>query len=244
MNKILYPFLFCILILISNTLSALNPVIFLIGPPGSGKGTFSQYLKENYHYNHVSIGDLLRLEIERETELGKEIKETVARGDYIHPDIIHALLTKNIEQLQKEGKPFILDGFGQNEGDVEKIYSLLDKASLLSRTFVLYLEAPDEVCLQRIAGRSICMKCGHVYNANTAKPTDENRCDLCGIPLKTKLNDSLETAKKRLLHHRACVETYYLLATSLFPSIVFDTNKSIEECLLFYDKLVHEIIHK
>lgn len=238
--RILY-LLFTAILFAGNALLALDPVIILLGPPGSGKGTFSQYLKENYNYNHVSIGDTLRREVEQQTELGCKIEECVRNGDYIDPKIIHSLLTKIVLQYQLEDKPFILDGFGQNDGDAEAIYELLTETNLISRSFVLYLEASDEVCRERISNRLICSGCGHVYNTLTATSALFDRCGLCKSILKTRLNDTPEVIIKRLRHYRDHVEYLHKYTTSLFPSIFFDTNGSLQDCIHLYNMLVIEI---
>lgn len=217
-----------------------DPVIILIGPPGGGKGSFSQYLKENYGYIHISIGDILRQEIELQTELGCRIKEIVRRGDYIDPQIINELFAKKIKQFYLEERPMILDGFGQNEGDLAVIQSQLEEAGLISRTFVLYLQASDEICFERITNRLVCLSCGHVYNVITAAPEASNQCNHCGKELKTKINDTPKVILKRLRHYRETIEKYYKEAMSLFPSFVYNTSGSFEECSHFYDRLVLE----
>lgn len=227
----------CILITIlyvGNCLCALDPVIILVGPPGAGKGSCSQLLKENYGYCHLSIGDVLRSEIELQTALGREIKETVKNGNYIDPLIIRRLLAKNIVQLQSENKPFILDGFGQNKGEMEAMKTLIDEAGLLPRTLLLYLEAIDAVCQARMCSRSICFGCGRVYHAEMAKPLIPGQCDKCGTILKVKINDTYETIVKRLADYRRDVEQNYKQALTLFPSIIYHSGGSIEECSLFY----------
>lgn len=233
-------FAFIAILFTGNWLFALDPLIILVGPPGSGKGAFSQYLEGNYGYNHISIGDILRREIDMQTELGCEIEEIVRRGDYIDPQIINVLLAKNVVKYQAEEKPFILDGFGQNKGDVERMQKLLEETGLIPRTFVMYLETSDAVCQERIANRLVCSGCGHVYNKVTAKPTVAGICDGCGMALKARTGDTPEVILKRLIHYRDCVEKYNKAAAFLFPSIIYESDGSFEECALFYDNLAKE----
>lgn len=231
-------FLICLFTTIS--IFAFDPVIILVGPPGAGKGTFSQHLKEKYDYNHICVGDILRNEIKEQTILGREIEEVVKKGDYVNPQIVHTLLTKNITRCQTEGKPFILDGFGQNQGDIETLQKLLEETGLLNRTYLLYLKASDEVCRNRILNRSICLNCGHVYNTATAKPQIQETCDNCGTTLQIKINDTSEVIAKRLKHYREHIEQFYEAALSKFPALVYDSSGSCETCIFFYDTLARE----
>ena len=231
-------FLICLFTTIS--LFAFDPVIILVGPPGAGKGTFSQHLKEKHGYNHICVGDILRNEIKEQTKLGREIEEIVKKGDYVDPQIIHVLLTKNVTKYQTEGKPFILDGFGQNKGDIETIEKLLEEMGLLNRAFLLYLKASNEICQNRILNRSICLNCGHVYNAVTAQPLLQETCDYCGTALQIKINDTPEVITKRLQYYREHIEQFYEAALSRFPSLVYNSSGSFETCTFFYDTLVKE----
>lgn len=214
---------------------AIDPIVILIGPPGSGKGTFSQYFRERYGYNHVSIGDLLRSEVAKQTELGCRIAGTIQKGDYIDPTIVRSLLANKVREYRSEGRPFVLDGFGRNPGDAMEIRSLIEKEGLSSRALVVCLEAPDAICLERIAKRSVCTNCGHVYHALWAQPRFAGRCDECDTPLQARMYDTPEVTKKRLQHHRTCIESYYRELFSLFPSILYDASGPLDECFHFYD---------
>lgn len=221
-------------------LFALTPVMILFGPPGSGKGTFSQYLKEHYDYSHLSIGDALRNEVVRQTKLGREIEEKIKKGEYIDPKIVHDILAEHVRNFQKQNIPFILDGFGQNPEDAKFMENLLREIDLFNQTMIVYLQASDAACCNRIKDRMICALCGHVYNAATVKPISEEICDLCGGELKRRLNDGEEVTMKRLKHHRDGVEGYYKEALSLFPSIIYDANSPVEACYQFCDQIAQQ----
>ncbi len=234
MNFNRFTFTFCFF---AFSLFAFEPLIILIGPPGSGKGTCSQHLKERYGYQHVSIGDLLRKEVAMQTELGSQIEEIVRRGDFIDSKIVHLLLAHIVTNPEVGKHPLILDGFTRNPDDVPFMRDLFKAMRLMPRTFILYLEAPDATCLERVAYRSVCAHCGHVYHEIWAKPSNAGHCDLCGSRTQTRINDTKEVILKRLHHHRNCIESYYQEALAEFPSILLDTSGSLEECLDFYDQL-------
>lgn len=221
--------------MIHSLFFAIIPVILLFGPPGAGKGTFSQHLKENYGYNHLSIGDLLRSEVEKGTELGLQIEEKIRRGDYIDPRIVHTLLDEQVRIFQQDKTPFILDGFVQNKEDVQAMAKFFKETRLFDQTVIVYLQASDETCQYRIKNRWICRECGHVYNFELARPAIWKKCDLCGCELTQRINDQAEVTLKRLRNHRNNVEGYYKEALSLFPSIYYDANLPLQACAQFCD---------
>lgn len=220
------------------SLFAFDPFIILVGPPGSGKGTLSQHLKINYGYHHISIGDVLRYEVDMQTDLGLSIEKLIKSGDYVDSKIIHTILANNIKKYLSE--PLILDGFGRNKEDVDVIHQLLIETGQTDRTLVIYLEALDQVCQERISHRLVCSGCGFVYNSETAKPQIHERCNLCGMTLKSRLNDTTEIIMKRIQNYRENVASSYQYAASLFPTIMYHSNGSCEECTHFYDSFSRE----
>ena len=212
-------------------------MIILFGPPGSGKGTFSQYLKASYDYSHLSIGDALRNEVDSQTELGRKIEEKIKNGEFIDPKIVHAILAEHVRNFQMQRTPFILDGFGRNQEDMKFMESFLKEMNLFDQTMIVYLQASDAMCSDRIKERIVCDLCGHVYNAVTAKPISEESCDLCGGKLKHRLNDGNEVTMKRLKLHRDYVEKLYGEALSIFPFIIYDANLPLEQCYQFCDRI-------
>jgi adenylate kinase len=233
---------FLLFFFICNTvLFALEPIIILVGPPGAGKGSCAQYLKQYYGYNHVSIGDLIRMEIENKTELGLSIEDIVKNGGSVDQQIVRELVRTKVEKFVIDKKPFIIDGFCRNDGDGEFLKEIFHELDMLPRTMVLYLECEDEVCIKRIEHRIVCSCCGNVYNTFTAKPLNQDYCDVCGSQLKIRLNDSLEKIRKRFEKYHKEVKCYYKLNAKLFPTILYNTNKPYEECCLFYDQIAKDI---
>jgi adenylate kinase len=221
----------------------MEPVILLMGPPGSGKGTFSQYLKEHYGYKHLSAGNIVRREIELQTPLGKEIEEAMKRGDYVDTPAIDALLEKAIAEAVQEGGSLIFDGFLRTERDLDSMCRLVDLHKLKSRIFILHLETCDAVCKERILNRLVCPKCEHIYNLLTAPPLIFAICDLCSSNLEKRVNDSPDATDKRIREFRKESSISFPRAKQLFPNILHDTSQDICACEQFYDRLVSFCTH-
>lgn len=221
---------------------ALEPILVLCGPPGSGKGTFSQYLKENYGFAHVSSGDLVRSEIDRQTELGKAIEEIVRRGDFIDQDIMHCLMRERILEFVQENRFFIIDGFIRLEKSLIFLKDLFHELGLSDRVILVDLAAADDICTNRILSRIVCPSCSHVYNLNSAKPTQEGICDICQSLLKIRLNDEPAVIMKRLDFYRNAIQPLIESAKKLFPHINIDTQTSLPECYLKYDNFINNVL--
>lgn len=223
-------------------LVAIEPIFILCGPPGSGKGTFSQHLKEQYGYNHVSSGDLVRNEINAKTPLGESIKEIVQRGDFIDQETMHLLIETKIRQFVEEGKPFIIDGFIRRKDDLTPfLYELMYNLGVGDNVLLIALECEDDVCAKRINTRLICPGCNWVYNIVSAPPLCDNLCDRCATPLQIRLNDTPEVILKRLKDYRASIAPVISIAQGLFPYLNFDTNVFFTTCLENYDTLMQQL---
>ena len=238
MNKTLLSLLF---LFFTHSLFSFDPIILVFGPPGSGKGTMSQYLKENYRYNHISAGDLVREEIDKKTAIGRVIEERVKRGEFIDASIMHELIGLKVRECKDAGSPFLIDGFGRTQEDMQFLYTFLVSLDLVQNTFVIFLESPDEVCKDRILHRTLCGQCGHVYNTLTAPPCLAERCDLCFGLLKKRLNDTPSVIEKRIKEYRAFTEASYRKGLLLFPSLVYRTDRPLEELKACYSTLADHI---
>lgn len=171
--------------------------LVFLGPPGAGKGTLSMILKEEAGLAHISTGDILRAEIKNETELGKKAKECVNKGALVPDEIVAEMVGKRLSESDCEGG-FILDGFPRTinqanllDGVLQKIGKKLDK--------VVYFNAEEDLLLKRLTARLICKECGYNHNKIFSPPESEGICDKCGGELYQRPDDSLETAKDRLM---------------------------------------------
>jgi adenylate kinase len=182
-----------------STVSELN--LILLGPPGAGKGTQAERLREDFDLAYIATGDILRKAVADGTELGLKAKSYMDKGELVPDEVIIGVI------LEAVGGPgaqdgFLLDGFPRT---VEQAEALSDALGRLDRklTAVLCIEAPDEEIIRRLSGRRLCAKNGHVYNVHTDPPKHDDVCDQDGSRLIQRDDDREETVRKRLeVYHR------------------------------------------
>jgi adenylate kinase len=177
-----------------STVSELN--LILLGPPGAGKGTQAERLREDFDVAYIATGDILRKAVAEETELGKKAKEYMNNGDLVPDEIIIGVILEEVEsEAAQDG--FLLDGFPRT---VDQAEALDEALARLDRrlTAVLLIDAPDDEVVRRLSGRRMCAKSGHVYNVHTDPPKHDEVCDQDGSRLVQRDDDREETVRKRL----------------------------------------------
>ena len=167
--------------------------IIFIAPPAAGKGTVSVRICDKYNIPHISTGDLLRDEIKNSTKLGLEIKDAMARGEFVSDEVITKLLKKRLSSKDCK-KGYILDGYPRNVNQAIVYDKLLEELDFdLGK--VILLDIDKDVAMQRALSRLVCSKCGLSYNLlnKELSPVKEGICDSCGSPLKSRSDDNEET---------------------------------------------------
>lgn len=170
--------------------------LLIIGAPGAGKGTMSNFLIDQYNLVHISTGDMLREAMRNQTPLGLKVKECMDGGMLVSDEIIHDII---VERLNKDDiqNGFLFDGYPRTVAqaiDLESILKQLNKKI----DAVLNLQLSDDVIIKRITGRRTCSKCGAIYNVYFNAPKTENICDVCGEALNKRGDDNEESLKVRL----------------------------------------------
>jgi len=168
--------------------------IILFGPPGAGKGTQSQYLVESCNYTQISTGDLLRDEIKKNTELGKEILSKVDVGDFVNDEIVNSLIDEIVSKKKYHNK-LIFDGYPRNIFQAKNLDNIMSKNNQ-SIGAIIYLDVTRDIIEKRILGRIVCEKCNVTLNEYLDNEQIKNH--KCGNEyLKKRKDDNSKTIINR-----------------------------------------------
>lgn len=125
--------------------------LVLFGPPGAGKGTQANYLKENYNLLHISTGDVFRHNIKSKTALGMLAKSFMDQGQLVPDQVTIDMLSAEVEK-NADANGFIFDGFPRTDAQAKALDALMDsKDSQIDA--MIALEVDDEVLVKRLLGR-------------------------------------------------------------------------------------------
>lgn len=125
--------------------------LVILGPPGAGKGTQAKRIHEEYGIPHISTGDILRAEVARGSELGKQVEGTMKRGDLVSDDIVLGLVENRLAESDCAAG-FILDGFPRTIPQATGLDAILVRQNKGSIK-VLNLAVPADVLTRRLLSR-------------------------------------------------------------------------------------------
>lgn len=173
--------------------------LVLFGPPGSGKGTQAERLRDDLRLRHLSTGDLLRDAVARESELGKKVKSVLASGQLVSDDIVLALMRDAIAAVGADRglAGWLLDGFPRTIGQAEGLDRLLAELGQKIDAVVV-LDVARNAVVDRLSGRRTCTQCKTVWHVRNNPPAAEGICDRCGGKLVQRDDDRPETIAARL----------------------------------------------
>ena len=171
--------------------------IILLGPPGSGKGTQAKLISKEKSWPQLSTGDMFRAAIQNQTELGKQAKSFMDKGELVPDSVTIGLIAERLKEPDcKNG--FILDGFPRTvpQADVlKKILSGLGKKVDIAIEF----QIPDKELVFRLSERRVCSKCSSMFHLTFSPPKVQDTCDQCGYtPLTHRSDDHSEVIQNRL----------------------------------------------
>jgi len=184
--------------------------LILLGPPGAGKGTQAERLRDEFDLPHISTGDILRQAVADGTELGQTAKGYMDAGDLVPDEVIIGVIIERLgEDDARDG--FLLDGFPRTIGQADALGEALAGLDR-SLTAVILVEVPDEEIVKRISGRRVNPESGRVYHVDFDPPEVEGVDDVDGTPLVQREDDQPETVRNRLaVYHEqtAPLVSYY-----------------------------------
>jgi adenylate kinase len=180
--------------------------LILLGPPGAGKGTQANYIKEKFGVPQISTGDMLRAAVKAGTPLGVEAKKIMDAGGLVRDDIIIGLVKDRLKEDDcKAG--YMFDGFPRTIPQAEAM-----KAAGVAIDYVLEIDVPDAEIITRMSGRRVHIASGRTYHVRFNPPRTEGKDDITGEPLIQRDDDHEETVRKRLdVYHQqtAALIGYY-----------------------------------
>ncbi len=197
--------------------------ILIFGPNGSGKGTQGAKVQEKYNIAHIESGAIFRKNIGGGTELGKQAKEYIDRGDLVPDDItIPMILDRLKEDDCKKG--WLLDGFPRNKVQGETLANALKDAGI-ELNYVIEILLDREIAKERIMGRRLCANDNNHPNHiafEAIKPVEKDGklvCRVCGGDLSARADDQDEDAINKRHNIYYDTETGTMAAVNFFKTV-------------------------
>jgi len=208
--------------------------IIMLGAPGAGKGTQAKKIAEKYQVPHISTGDIFRANIKNNTALGKKAKEFIDEGHLVPDDLTVELIVSRLLEADCDNG-YILDGFPRTIPQAHSFDQILaDHHKKLD--YVIDIEVPDQVIIDRMAGRRACKECGSTFHLQFMPPKQEGICDICGGTLILRKDDDPETVKERLhVYHEQTqpLKDYYSESDILVVADGMDDIKEVFKHITF-----------
>ena len=166
--------------------------LILLGAPGAGKGTQANFIKEKFNIPQISTGDMLRAAIKAGTEMGMAAKKVMDSGGLVSDDIMIGLVKDRLKDADCQNG-YLFDGFPRTIAQADAM-----KDAGIDVDYVLEIDVPDDLIVERMSGRWSHPASGRVYHTKFNPPKVDKVDDLTGEPLVQRPDDEAETVKKRL----------------------------------------------
>jgi adenylate kinase len=170
--------------------------VILLGPPGAGKGTQANFIREKFGIPQISTGDMLRAARAAKTPLGLEAGKLMDAGHLVPDDIIIGLVKERLKAPDCR-RGYLFDGFPRTIPQAEAL-----KAAGVAIDYVLEIDVPDDEIISRMGGRRVHPGSGRVYHVKFNPPRAEGRDDASGEALVQREDDKEDTVRKRLEVYR------------------------------------------
>jgi len=168
--------------------------LIILGPQGSGKGTQAEMLAEKFDMKIISLGDIARNEVKKETVLSLKIKKYLGKGELLPEELAEKLIFNSLKLIKKDG--IIFDAFPRNFEQVHILEKLLKEFNL-QKPIVIYLKISSQTAMKRLLSRRICPKCGQVFYQGSSD-YQKGICPKCQTKIIRRADDKPEIIKNRL----------------------------------------------
>ena len=176
--------------------------LILLGPPGAGKGTQANFIREKFGIPQISTGDMLRAAVKAGTPVGQQAKAVMEAGELVSDAIVTQLIDENLAGLG-EDQGVIFDGYPRTLAQAESLDDLLARRGR-RLDFVIELEVNEDALVDRITGRFTCAVCNTPYHDRYKQPVKAGTCDVCGShEFKRRADDNEEAVRTRMAEYRA-----------------------------------------
>ena len=170
--------------------------LILVGPPGAGKGTQAVHLASNFSIPHISTGDIFRLNIKGETELGLLAKSYMDAGNLVPDSVTNDMVADRLTHDDAKSG-FLLDGYPRNIDQADFLKAVLEKAET-PLDAVLEFKLENAEIIKRLSGRRVCRGCGATSHVIFDAPKVSGICDSCGGELYQRPDDAESVIANRL----------------------------------------------
>ena len=184
--------------------------LIFLGPPGAGKGTQAQRLAQRFAIPQLSTGDILRRAVADRTPLGKQANALMDAGKLVPDEVVNGIVDEALARPEAE-RGFLLDGFPRTVAQATALDEMLARRGR-KIDYVLNLDVPTDVLVDRLSGRLSCPKDGSVYHLRTNPPKRPGLCDRDDTPLVQRPDDKPEAVRRRLAEYEnktALLTDYY-----------------------------------
>jgi adenylate kinase len=170
-----------------------DDVVLLLGAPGAGKGTQARFLADLLRVPHVASGDLLREHRQLGTPLGQAATSYMDRGDLVPDALVVDMIVERLDRPDAT-RGVLLDGFPRTLPQAEALERRLSNGIRAA----VYIEVPEDVLVERLAGRWLCRACQHSFHSVFSPPRVSGVCDACGGELYQRSDDRREVVANRV----------------------------------------------